>query len=83
MLCKVKVYDKGYFIDLVDLYIIVYDINDNGFCFDQMYYMYFVIFGVILGIVIGFIILIDVDLIDLYNVIGCVWFENQLIDLKG
>lgn len=41
-----------------------------------MYYMYFVIFGVMLGIVIGFIILIDVDLIDLYNVIGCVWFEN-------
>ena len=81
--CKVKVYDQGHLSDSADLYITVYDVNDNAPRFDQKYYTYSLSPGVTPGTVVGLITLTDADLTSPHNAIGRLWFENEPKDANG
>ncbi|XP_061191569.1 fat-like cadherin-related tumor suppressor homolog [Saccostrea echinata] len=83
MSCKVKVYDKGYLSDTADLYVTIYDTNDNAPRFDKQYYTYSISPGITPGTVVGLITLTDADLTAPHNSIGRVWFENQPTDSNG
>lgn len=61
VICMVIVMDKGGYIVLIQLLIIVNEINDNVFVLDKGSYFYFVLQCMFVGFLIGQVIFIDKD----------------------